>query len=153
MRRKFSTAEAEVLWDLYKESGSRSVAVNEALGLSLFQGRCKRTLERKIDDMRRAEASGAKAKQDWSQSEIDELMQAYYEVGSQSKAARIFAEKNPHRSISAASVRVCVECKKEAARENPQNQWRETDVGIHNIEMSKRIFRELDQVEANRTAR
>ena len=153
MRRKFSTAEVEVLWDLYKESGSRSVAVKEALGLSIFQGRSRDTLLQKLDDLKRDDELGVRAKQQWRQEEIDELMDIYYEVGNQARAARIFSERNPSRSFSAAQVRLCVECKKEGARETSEHQWRKIDVGEHNISIGKRIFRELDQIEASKTAK
>ena len=152
MRRKFSTAESEVLWDLYKESGSRSVAVKEALELSIFQGRYSDTLMRKLDDLKRNDELGVRARQQWTQEEIDELMRIYYEVGNQAKASRIFSERNPSRSFSAAQVRLCVECKKEMARETPEHQWRKIDVGEHNINIGRRIFKELDQIEARKAA-
>ena len=153
MRRKFSTAETEVLWDLYKEKGSRMDAAKEALELSIFQGRSKETLLRKLDDLKRDDELGKRARQQWSQEEIDELMRIYYEVGNQAKASRLFSEKNPSRSFSATQVRLCVECKKEGAREIPEHQWRKIDVGEHNINIGRRIFKELDQIEASRAAK
>lgn len=153
MRRKFSTVESELLWDLYKEKGSRPAAVREALGLPMFQGRDERTLQRKIDAMRKDTKKGLRSGQSWRQEEIDELMDIYSEVGNQARAARIFCEKNPSRSFSAAQVRLCVECKKEEARTPETQPWRVLDVGLHNMQIGDKIFKEMDEIEEKKKSK